>query len=204
MIKEHLEKTIMSVTTALTDARLVPRDIDRILFVGGSTRIPMVSELLKEKLDIDPSLGIDPDLCVALGAGIQAGREMGKDISSMLIDITPYTFGTSAYGEREDIFGEDIFVPLIKRNTKLPASRTEAFQTIVDNQQGALIKIFQGEHKNALDNILIGSCMFDLSKAPAGSVITLKYDLNLNGILKLEAVAKDNGKRMPRRPSWKH
>jgi molecular chaperone DnaK (HSP70) len=140
MIKEHLEKTIMSVTTALTDARLVPRDIDRILFVGGSTRIPMVSELLKEKLDIDPSLGIDPDLCVALGAGIQAGREMGKDISSMLIDITPYTFGTSAYGEREDIFGEDIFVPLIKRNTKLPASRTEAFQTIVDNQQGALIK----------------------------------------------------------------
>jgi molecular chaperone DnaK (HSP70) len=67
-----------------------------------------------------------------------------------------------------------------------------------------LIKIFQGEHKNALDNILIGSCMFDLSKAPAGSVITLKYDLNLNGILKLEAVAKDNGKRMPRRPSWKH
>ncbi|NOX35891.1 MAG: Hsp70 family protein [Deltaproteobacteria bacterium] len=196
MIKEYLEKTIMSVTAALEDAKLRPRDIDKILLVGGSTRIPMVSELLKEKLGIEPHLGIDPDLCVALGAGIQAGREMGKDISSVVIDITPYTFGTSAFGEIDGELNDDCFVPLIKRNTKLPASRTEAFQTVVDYQKSALIKVFQGENKNALDNILIGSYLFDLSKVPAGSVITLKYDLDLNGILKLEAVEKDTGKKI--------
>ncbi len=196
MIKEYLEKTIMSVTTALADARLTPEDIDKILLVGGSTRIPMVSELLKEKLGIEPSLGVDPDLCVALGAGIQAGREMGKDIASMLIDITPYTFGTAAWGEVDGEYMNDCFVPLIKKNTKLPASRTEAFQTMMDNQEAALLKVFQGENKNALDNIFINSYSFDLSRAPAGSVITLRYDLDLNGILKLEAVEKDTGKKI--------
>lgn len=196
MIKEYLEKTIMSVTIALADARLTPDDIDKILLVGGSTRIPMVSKLLKEKLGIEPSLGVDPDLCVALGAGIQAGREMGKDIASMLIDITPYTFGTAACGEVDGEFIDDCFVPLIKKNTKLPASRTEAFQTMVDNQKEALLKVFQGGNKNALDNIFINSYSFDLSRAPAGSVITLRYDLDLNGILKLEAVEKDTGKKI--------
>jgi molecular chaperone DnaK len=196
MIRPFIEKTIMSVSGALEDAGLRPGDIDKILLVGGSTRIPMVSEMLEKKMGMSPSIAVDPDLCVALGAGILAGREMGKSMRSVLIDITPYTFGTSALGEIDGNLSEDCFFPLIKKSTKLPASKTEAFQTIMDKQQGAIINVYQGENKNALDNIFIDKYFFDLSQMPAGSVITLRYDLDLNGILKLEAVEKDTGRKI--------
>jgi len=194
MIRPLIEKTMMSVAKALRDAGLSPGRLDKVILVGGSTRIPMVSRMLSGELNIEPVMGIDPDLCVVLGAGIQAGREMGKSIRSMLIDITPYTFGTSAFGMLEGRHYEHCFVPLIRRNTKLPATRTEAFQTMVDNQAVADINVYQGDSPDALDNIRIGTYTFDLSKAPAGSVITLRYDLDLNGILTLEAREKDTGK----------
>lgn len=196
MIRDDIDRTMRSVSKAMQDASITPGEIDRILLVGGSSRIPMIAEMLKERLKLDPSLDIDPDLCVALGAAIQAAREMGVDTSGVLIDITPYTFGTSAVNFTADGFDPHTFVPLIKRNTKLPVSHTELFATMVDNQEAALIQVFQGENKNALDNILIGSYMFDLSGSPAGSTITLKYDLDINGILQLEAVEKDSGKKL--------
>ncbi|MCF8045214.1 MAG: Hsp70 family protein [Desulfarculaceae bacterium] len=196
MVMKDLEKTMVAVTNALNDAKLTSKDIDRILLVGGSTRIPVISTMLKEKLGIKPSLEIDPDLCVALGAGIQAGREMGKEDSGVLIDITPYTFGTSAVKDLGWDVIPDVFVPLIEKNTKLPASRTEPFRTMFDQQEQVQIDVFQGENANALDNILIGSYEFDLSQTAAGSIITLKYDLDLNGILKLEAVEKDTGRKL--------
>lgn len=196
MIHPLIEKTMMAVSEALADAGLSHGQIDKIILVGGSTRIPMVSQLLADKLNIDPDMGIDPDLCVALGAGIQAGREMGKSISGMLLDITPYTFGTAALGMVDGRYRENCFVPLIRRSTKLPATRTEAFQTVVDDQEVAEISVYQGENPDALDNIRIGTYIFDLSKAPAGSVLTLRYDLDLNGILKLEAEEKDTGKKI--------
>lgn len=196
MIQNLMEKTIMSVTDALDNAGLKPMDIDKILLVGGSTRIPMVSTLLEEKMGMAPSLAVDPDLCVALGAGIQAGREMGKSMRSVLIDITPYTFGMAALGEIDGMISEDCFIPLIRKNTKLPASRTEAFQTVHDGQKGAELSIYQGESKNALDNVFIDRYLFDLSGLPAASVITVRYDLDLNGILKLEAVEKDTGRKI--------
>jgi len=194
MIRPLVEKTMTSVARALRDAGLSPGRLDKVILVGGSTRIPMVSRMLFDELNIEPVMGIDPDLSVALGAGIQAGREMGKSIRSMLIDITPYTFGTSAFGMLDGRHYEHCFVPLIRRNTKLPATRTEAFQTMVDDQAAADINVYQGDHPDALDNIRIGTYTFDLSKAPAGSVITLRYDLDLNGILTLEAREKDTGK----------
>jgi molecular chaperone DnaK (HSP70) len=194
MIQPLIEKTMTSVAKALRDAGLSPGRLDKVILVGGSTRIPMVSRMLSGELNIEPDIGIDPDLCVALGAGIQAGREMGKSIRSMLIDITPYTFGTSAFGMLDGRHYEHCFVPLIRRNTKLPATRTEAFQTMVDDQVAADINVYQGDSPDALDNIRIGTYTFDLSKAPAGSVITLRYDLDLNGILTLEAKEKDTGK----------
>jgi molecular chaperone DnaK (HSP70) len=196
MIREDIDKTMQSVTKALRDAAITPGGIDRILLVGGSSRIPMIYRMLKEKLKIDPNKEIDPDLCVALGAGIQAAREMGMDTSGVLIDITPYTFGTSAAEFNDEGLDPHVFVPLINRNTKLPVSHTETFYTMVDNQELALIQVFQGENKNALDNILIGSYRFDLSDNEAGSMITLKYDLDLNGILKLEAVEKETGRKL--------
>lgn len=196
MIQEEIDRTMGSVTKALQDAGITPGGIDRILLVGGSSRIPMIANMLKDKLKIDPSKEIDPDLCVALGAGIQAAREMGIDTSGVLIDITPYTFGTSAAEFNDEGLDPHVFVPLIKHNTKLPVSHTETFYTMVDNQELALIQVFQGEKKNALDNILIGSYRFDLSDNEAGSMITLRYDLDLNGILKLEAVEKETGRKL--------
>lgn len=194
MIHPFIEKTMTAVSRALTDAGLSPGQIDQIILVGGSTRIPMVSRMLTDKLGTAPDMGIDPDLCVALGAGIQAGREMGKSISGMLLDITPYTFGTAAVGMVDGRYQENCFIPLIRRGTKLPATRTEAFQTMVDDQRMAEISVYQGDMPNALDNIRIGTYVFDLSRAPAGSVLTLRYDLDLNGILTLKAEEKDTGK----------
>jgi molecular chaperone DnaK (HSP70) len=196
MIQEDIDRTMGSVTRALQDAAVAPGQIDRILLVGGSSRIPMISSMLEQKLNLMPNQDIDPDLCVALGAGIQAAREMGVDSSGVLIDITPYTFGTSAADFDETGFNPHLFVPLINRNTKLPFSHTERFYTMVDNQEGVLVQVFQGESIHALDNILIGSYNFELSNTPAGSTITLTYDLDVNGILKLEAVEKDSGKTL--------
>ncbi len=196
MIQPDINRTMDSVTRALQDASVAPNEIDRILLVGGSSRIPMISTLLRDKLNLEPSQEIDPDLCIALGAGIQAAREMGVDSSGVLIDITPYTFGTSAAEFGADGLNPHVFVPLINRNTKLPVSHTETFYTMVDNQEIALIQVFQGESSHALDNILIASYTFDLSNTPAGSMITLTYDLDVNGILKLEAVEKDGGKTL--------
>ncbi|MBW2010722.1 MAG: Hsp70 family protein [Deltaproteobacteria bacterium] len=196
MIEDALIRTMESVNKALKDASSLPSAIDTIILVGGSTRIPKISDMLEEKFNIIPHSEIDPDLCVAIGAAIQAGREMGLDSSSVLLDITPYTFGTSAVDELDGITHMHKFVPLIRRNTKLPANKSEAFYTMVDDQEKVEIKIFQGENPDALDNILLGKYIFNLTRAPAGSVIILNFDLDLNGILKIQAVEKKTGKKI--------
>ncbi len=196
MIEDALIRTMESVNKALKDASSLPSAIDTIILAGGSTRIPKISDMLEEKFNIIPHSEIDPDLCVAIGAAIQAGREMGIDSSSVLLDITPYTFGTSAIDELDGITHMHKFVPLIHRNTKLPANKSEAFYTMVDDQEKVEIKIFQGENPDALDNILLGKYIFNLTRAPAGSVIILNFDLDLNGILKIQAVEKKTGKKI--------
>lgn len=196
LIAADLKRTMDAVTRAMKDAAMLPAAIEKIILVGGSTRIPMASRLLEEKTGRVPHSEIDPDLCVAIGAGMQAGREMGLDHSSVLIDVTPYTFGTSAMGELDGQTIRTLAVPLIRRNTKLPARRSEVFTTIIDNQNAAEVIVCQGEARNALDNIQLGNYLFHLSKAPAGSEIILHYDLDLNGILKIRAVEKHTGKEI--------
>jgi len=197
MIDDDILRTMNAVNTALKDANLLPADIDKIILVGGSTRIPKISKMLEEKFNQQPHGEIDPDLCVALGAAIQAGREMGMDQSSILLDITPYTFGTSAIGTLNGQPTHTLFVPLIRKNTKLPANRSEVFYTLFDGQENAEIKVYQGEHSNALDNVLINNYMFRLSNdTPSGSPIVLNYDLDINGILKMEAVEKHSGRKI--------
>ena len=136
-IDELLARTMRSVTTALDDAGVRPGQLDRILLVGGSTRIPCIARLLAERLGQEPHGEVDPDLCVALGAAVQAGIEMGEDMQSVLVDITPYTFGTSAVGELHGLPYAHQYIPLIRRNTKLPATRTEAFFTVTEQLAGA-------------------------------------------------------------------
>jgi len=196
MTEDDLERTMASVNKALKDAALLPSAIDKIILVGGSTRIPRISDMLEEKFGRLPHSEIDPDLCVALGAAIQAGREMGLDATSVLLDITPYTFGTSAIGEVDGIRCSTMFVPLIRRNTKLPAAQTEVFYTLYDDQEKVEIKVYQGEEPDALDNIQIGKYMFKLTKGPEGSVILIHFDLDLNGILKIEAIEKATGRKI--------
>lgn len=197
MIEDDLERTMDSVNKALKDASLLPSAIDKIILVGGSTRLPQISEMLEEKFGHLPHSEIDPDLCVALGAAIQGGREMGLDSSSVLLDITPYTFGTSAIGELDGAPCMTRFIPMIRRNTKLPAAKSDAFYTLYDNQEAVEIKVCQGENPNALDNIQIGKYKFKLTpRSPEGSIIVLNFDLDLNGILKIEAVEKSSGRKI--------
>jgi len=196
MIADDFSKTMESVNKALDDANMLPSGIDKIILVGGSTRIPRLSKMLEEKFGIFPHGEIDPDVCVVIGAAIQAGREMGFDSSSVLLDITPYTFGTSAIGELDGRECLTTFVPLIQRNTKLPASRSNAFYTSYPNQEMVKVTVYQGEAPNALDNILIGKYNFELTPGPMHSVVIISFELDLNGILKIEAIEKRTGKKI--------
>ena len=196
MVEEDLLRTMESVNKAMKDAAMLPSAINKIILVGGSTRIPRISQMLEEKIGHLPHSEIDPDLCVAIGAGMQAGREMGLERSGVLVDITPYTFGTSAVGEVDGEPSGTMFVPLIRRNTKLPAKKSDVFYTMCDNQKAVDVRIYQGEAFDALDNILLGNYMFNLTPAPSGSEIILHFDLDLNGILKIKAVEKKTGNKI--------
>ncbi len=194
MIDGDLARTMESVNKALDDAALPASDIDKIILVGGSTRIPKVSDMLEEKFGRRPHGEIDPDLCVAMGAGIQAAREMGMEKSGVLVDITPYTFGTSAVGEIDGIPSMTKFIPLIRRNAKLPARKSDVFCTMVDEQEAVDVRVCQGEAPDAEDNVLLGNYTFHLTPAPAGAEIVMDFDLDLNGILKIRAREKATGK----------
>jgi len=196
MVEADLSRTMDAVSRALDDAGILPASLDQIILVGGSTRIPAITRLLEEKTGILPRSEIDPDLCVAIGAAIQAGREMGMTDAGVLIDITPYTFGTSAIGELYGEMSPDKYVPLIRRNTKLPASKSDVFFTLHDNQDAVEINVFQGEAPDARENVNIGTYFFELTPAPANSEIIMRFDLDLNGILQIEAVEKATGRKI--------
>ena len=198
-LDELLARTMRSVTTALDDAGVRPNELDRILLVGGSTRIPRIARLLAERLGQEPHGEVDPDLCVALGAAIQAGIEMGQDMQSVLVDVTPYTFGTSVMGELHGVPYAHEFVPLIRRNTKLPATRTEAFFTVTEVQESVEIKVYQGEDPDALKNVEIGSFRFtglNREEDAYDQGLLFTYHLDLDGLLKVHAVERATGREI--------
>jgi len=198
-LEELLARTMQSVTTALDDAGVRPSQLDRILMVGGSTRIPRIARLLAERLGQEPHGEVDPELCVALGAAVQAGIEMGQDMQSVLVDITPYTFGTSTLGELHGQPYAHQFVPLIRRNTKLPATRTEAFFTVTEEQEAVEVKVYQGEDPDALKNVEIGSFHFSGLNRERGAYdqgLLFTYHLDLDGLLKVHAVERATGREI--------
>ena len=198
-LDELLARTMQSVTTALNDAGVRPSQLDRILMVGGSTRIPRIAQLLAERLGQEPHGEVDPDLCVALGAAVQAGIEMGQDMRSVLVDITPYTFGTSAMGELYGMPYAHQFVPIIRRNTKLPATRTEAFFTVTEEQEAVQIMVYQGEDPDALKNVEIGSFRFSGLNRERGAYdrgLLFTYRLDLDGLLEVHAVERATGREI--------
>jgi molecular chaperone DnaK (HSP70) len=132
LIADYIDETLEAVHIALNGANLTASDIDEILLVGGSTRTPLVSQRLTEEMKLQPRLDVDPDLCVATGAAIQAAMIAGTEVSAsaILVDITPYTYGTSAIGE---LYGEWYpykYVPIIHKNSTLPLTKTEVFYTM--------------------------------------------------------------------------
>ena len=198
-IEELLSGTMRAVTTALDDAAVRPNELDRILLVGGSTRIPRVSQLLAERLGQEPHGEVNPDLCVALGAGVQAGIEMGLDMPAVLVDITPYTFGTSVLGDLDGRSYAHKFVPLIRRNAKLPATHTGAFYTLYEDQQAVEIKVYQGEDRDALQNVEIGTFRFEGLNQQRGAHdrgMLFTYHLDLDGILSVHAVERATGREI--------
>jgi molecular chaperone DnaK (HSP70) len=202
MHREELEETILpllrqtldSVHRALTDAGRRPRDLDGILLVGGVTRTPLVSELLEEATGLVPRQDLHPDLCVALGSAVQAARIEGHDVERVLVDVSPWSFGVSHLGYLDGMPSDHCYKAVIARNTPLPASRTEAFSTVHDEQESVSISVFQGEDPDALHNTLIGDFVVEgLSPVPAPNEILCRMDLDLDGILRVTATEKITG-----------
>ena len=198
-LEPFLDRSLQAVTTALQDAGVRPSQLDRVLLVGGSTRIPRIATVLTERLGQEPHGEVDPDLCVALGSGVQAGIEMGQDTQAVLVDITPYTFGTRAAGE---LYGRPYaheFVPLIRRNSKLPATRTEVFFTMYEDQEEVEIKVYQGEDPDALKNVEIGTFLFsglNQHQDAHEQGLLFTYSLDIDGLLHVHARERATGREI--------
>ena len=194
MIEPYIDETLDAVHVALSGARLTVSDIDEILLVGGATRTPLVGRRLEQELGLQPRGEVDPELCVAMGAAIQAALIAGAQTHTVLIDVTPYTFGTGALGELEGQTYPYCFVPLIRKNTPIPVSKSEVFYTVFDGQDKVDVTVYQGEDLDALNNIEIGRFTVEgLRAAPAGNPVVLDFALDLNGILNVTAREKQTG-----------
>lgn len=196
LIQPLLHKTLNSVHKAMAEANVSISDLDEILMVGGSTRTPAVSKMLENEFNIKPRADVHPDLAVAYGAGVMAARLMGGGSRRILVDITPYTFGTSAIGQLSN--GSYVpfrFCPIITAGTPLPTSKSSTFYTSHDGQRESNVTVFQGESEDARENILLGEFRIkNLDKeAEEGSKIIFQMDLDLDGILHLEVTEKATG-----------
>jgi len=195
LIRGLVDSTLDSVSKALQDAGKKPGELDAVLLVGGSTRTPLVVNLLTELMAIEPRQDVHPDLCVALGAGVLAARLAGREVERVLLDISPYSFGVSYLGERGGVPYPHCYKPIIRRNTALPLTRTEAFMTSYPFQTEVDVQVYQGEDDDALKNILVGDFRVEgLTAVPDANQILCRMRLDLDGILEVTAVEKRTGK----------
>jgi len=194
MIAGYIDETLEAVHVALKGANLTVSDIDEVLLVGGATRTPVITQRLEEDLGLVVRAEVNPDLCVATGAAIQAAMLAGETVSAVLVDVTPYTFGTSALSEVNGMPYPFVYVPLIHKNTPIPVTKSEVFYTMHDHQKAVNVHVYQGEDPDALNNIEIGEFTVEnLSRAPAGNPIILQFALDLNGIMQVSAREKNTG-----------
>lgn len=194
MIRALLDQTLDSASRALGDAGLVPGALDEILLVGGSTRTPLVVQLLEELTHKTPRQDLHPDLCVALGAGVLASRLGGHDVQRVLVDVSPFSFGPSYLGTRDGWEYLHCYHPLIHRNTPLPVTRTEEYFTASDYQTGVEIDIYQGDDPDAMKNVHVGHFSVEGLKPVAGpNPVLCRMRLDLDGILHVTAVEKRTG-----------
>ncbi len=185
LISDLVESTIKPVREAMKEAKVKKEDIDKVLLVGGSTRIPMVQELIKNELGKEPSREVNPDEVVAMGAAIQGGVLTGDVNDIVLLDVTPLSLGLETLG--------GVMTTLIPKNTTIPTSKKQIFSTAADNQPAVDIHVLQGERPMAADNKTLGN--FQLSGIPAAPrgvpQIEVTFDIDANGIVNVKA--KDLG-----------
>ncbi len=188
-LTHHLvDRCLGPVRRALKDAKLTPKDLDQVLLVGGSTRIPAVQELVRKELGKEPNKSVNPDEVVAMGAAIQGGVLTGDVKDVLLLDVTPLSLGIETLG--------GVFTKLIERNTTIPCSKSQVFSTAADNQPAVDIHVLQGERPMAADNKTLGRFQLgDIPAAPRGvPQIEVKFDIDANGIVNVSAKNLGTGK----------
>jgi molecular chaperone DnaK len=196
MIGNLIESTLEKVAQALTDVNFEPKDVDRLLLVGGSTRIPLVVEKLKQRFGIDAENWLDADLSVAVGACIRAAICDGQIFDRSVVDICPHSLGIAAFGD-EDLKTADspesklsgaghplTFAPLIRRNSRLPAHFVRTFFKLSDDQEGAWVAVYQGEYSNTRHNNLIGEFYVAFSQSHTDK-LDVHFSYDLNGTIKI-------------------
>ncbi|KXG78521.1 Chaperone protein DnaK [Fervidicola ferrireducens] len=188
LTRDLVEATLGPTEQALKDAGLRPEDIDKVILVGGSTRIPAVQEAIRRFLGKEPHKGVNPDEVVAMGAAIQAGVLAGEVKDVVLLDVTPLSLGIETLG--------GVFTKIIERNTTIPVSRSQIFTTAADNQTTVDIHVLQGERPMAADNVTLGRFQLTgIPPAPRGVPrIEVKFDIDVNGIVHVSAKDLGTGK----------
>merc|ERR1712137_1410797 len=185
--KELINRCRIPVEKALSDARLEKNEIDEIVLVGGSTRIPAIQNLVKSLTNKNPNQSVNPDEVVAIGASIQAGIITGEIKDVLLLDVTPLSLGVETLG--------GIMTKIIARNTTIPVKKSETFSTAVDNQPNVEIHVLQGEREMAKDNKSLGNFRLDgIPNAPRGiPKIEVNFDINVDGLLSVQAKEIETG-----------
>jgi|YNPNPStandDraft_1061719.scaffolds.fasta_scaffold34671_2 molecular chaperone DnaK len=196
-IEDLVRSTTESIDVAMKDAGLEPEQLDKILLVGGSTRMPLVVRTVEERLKREPHAEINPDEAVALGAAVQGAIIAGEEIDTVLVDVTPYSLGVETATIRHGTLVEDLYSVIIRRNTAIPVSRTERYWTLYPGQESVHIKVYQGESRIASKNTLLGEFLFSGLPKHEDQLteILVNFDCDVNGIVNVTATCKETGQQ---------